>query len=183
MTDIGKDDPYWGDEQKERDEQAAEARLAKLQGIPQKRYQDVAPKPWQGGLIHGPSGVGKTREAVARARSLPRVIFYEATEFIEDARLIELDRADELQQKRHDWASAKEYLVLDDLGARRPTAFAEDAILRLVNHRWKEGLETLVTSNLAPAQIAEIWGERIASRIFGFGSVLTMAGPDRRIEP
>ncbi len=58
--------------------------------------------------------------------------------------------------------------------------FAEDAILKLVNHRWKERLETLVTSNLTPDLIAVYWGQRVASRIEGFGSAEETSGPDRR---
>ncbi len=170
---------YW-EEKKRREEDEAKASAIRLRGIPIRRHDGVAPKPWRGGLLHGPAGVGKTREAIARLLSTPRGIFYEAAEFIEDARAMELDRADADQERRWREASRTEHLVFDDLGARRPTPFAEDAVLRLINDRWKSERETLVTSNLAPAEIMEIWGQRIASRIEGFGPVEILCGKDRR---
>jgi DNA replication protein DnaC len=169
----------WRRDVEDRKARTAAAEVAELRGIPTKRYEGVEARPWRGGLLYGPAGTGKTREAIARLLST-RGIFYEAAEFIEDARAIELDRATELQERRHREAFKTAHLVLDDLGARRPTQFAEDAVLRLVNHRWKERLETLVTSNLSPDEIVEAWCERIASRIEGFGKAAEISGRDRR---
>jgi DNA replication protein DnaC len=171
----------WRASLSEREARERERAVELLRGIPMRRYEGVAPAPWRGGLLHGPAGVGKTREAIARLLPTSRGIFYEAHEFIEDARALEMDRGTDLQERRNREAFRAAHFVLDDLGARRPTQFAEDATLRLVNHRWKERLETLVTSNMSPLEIAETWGDRIASRIAGFGAVEAMNGPDKRI--
>ncbi len=169
----------WKASLESRNAMANASALADFRGIPTKRFEGVESSPWAGGLIYGPAGVGKTWTAISRLLST-NGIFYEAAEFIEDARAHELDRQDDLQERRLRGALRTAHLVIDDLGARRPTQFAEDAILRLVNQRWKERLETLVTSNLSPAEIMETWGQRIASRIEGFGPVEKAAGKDRR---
>jgi hypothetical protein len=63
-------------------------------------------------------------------------------------------------------------LVLDDLGAERPTDWARDAIAALVQHRHTRGLPTVVTSNYAPSALARrlghddlMIGKRIVSRL------------------
>jgi hypothetical protein len=63
-------------------------------------------------------------------------------------------------------------LVLDDLGAERPTAWALDAIAALVQHRHAANLPTIVTSNYAPSALVQrlghsdqMIGRRIVSRL------------------
>ena len=180
FKDEAEYDAYWN-AARERERQKMEAEELALRGIPMKRYAGVAPKPWAGGLLFGPAGVGKTREAIARLLSVRDGIFYEVAEYIEDCRAAEFDRLGEAGERRRRAAHSSAYLILDDLGARRPTQFAEDSVCALVNGRWKAQLETLVTSNLSPAKIAEFWGERIASRVLGFGPIEHMDGPDRRL--
>lgn len=165
------------EEKKRRDDERS---IELLRGIPTIRYEGVEAKTWHGGLLYGPAGVGKTREAIARLLSTPRGIFYSCAEFIEDARAEEMDEADELQERRLGAARTVAHLVLDDLGARRPTVFAQDRVLALVDYRWSRALETLVTSNLTPREIGEAWGERVLSRVLAFGVVERLTGSDRR---
>jgi DNA replication protein DnaC len=63
-------------------------------------------------------------------------------------------------------------LVLDDLGAERPTDWARDEIAALVLHRHDRDLPTIVTSNYAPSALAQrlghddrVIGQRIVSRL------------------
>jgi DNA replication protein DnaC len=62
-------------------------------------------------------------------------------------------------------------LVLDDLGAERPTPWALDALAALVQHRYSSDyLPMIVTSNYSPSQLAKrlghsdlLIGQRIVS--------------------
>ena len=151
------------------------------------RHPGLEPKPWKGGLLYGPAGVGKTREALARildpAINPRKRCFMPATEYVELSRDLELARDGEYDLFRVRQARCGRWTVLDDLGARRQSDFAEDVLLRLLDYRWNEDLPTLVTSNSSPDELARVWGDRIVSRILGMGAVERMTGPDRRLTP
>lgn len=53
------------------------------------------------------------------------------------------------------------FLVLDDLGTQNATAWAEEKLFQIMNHRYVNKLPTVITSNL---EVAEI-DERISSRL------------------
>lgn len=77
-------------------------------------------------------------------------------------------------------------LALDDLGAERPTEWAQETLTRLLDTRTAAGLPTIVTSNCALGQLAERWGgglsgQRIASRLAGACERVEVTGPDLRL--
>jgi DNA replication protein DnaC len=71
-------------------------------------------------------------------------------------------------------------LVLDDVGAARPTEWIEEVNYRLINRRYEEDRPTLFTSNLTPAQLSAVLGERVMSRLVGMSTQVVLEGPDRR---
>jgi DNA replication protein DnaC len=71
-------------------------------------------------------------------------------------------------------------VVLDDLGAERPTAWAQEALYELINAIYEADCRLIVTSNLKFSQIARTLGERIASRLVEVCTVVPLDGPDRR---
>jgi DNA replication protein DnaC len=168
---------------REREEALMSGRLEPLRGLPLSRHPGVSPEPWEGGLLHGRAGVGKTRASVARLLSvpLPDGIFVDFIDYLDLAREIELERASDFVRRRWELIFRRKFLVIDDLGARRPTDFAIDSVYRIVDRRWNHQQETLVTSNLSVQEIADRWDERIASRIASFGRVVKMDGPDQRL--
>lgn len=70
-----------------------------------------------------------------------------------------------------------DFLVLDDLGAEQPTDWNESAIGQLIRYRHGHSRKTIVTTNLAAADLEP----RVASRISA-GLVIRLAGRDRRRE-
>ena len=81
-------------------------------------------------------------------------------------------------------------LILDDLGAMRPSPWALDTIMLLLNTRYSRGLATLVTTNYRDkfaAQNAndptlqERVGERVVSRLREMCRFVPMDGPDYRL--
>lgn len=79
-------------------------------------------------------------------------------------------------------------LVLDDLGAERPTEWALETIANLVEHRYGNLRRTIITSNYQPGKLIErfnrgdpILGQRIVSRLREDCTVLHVSGSDRRV--
>jgi DNA replication protein DnaC len=79
-------------------------------------------------------------------------------------------------------------LVLDDLGAERPTDFARDELAVIVERRYAAERPTIVTSNYDPERLAwrlghddPVIGQRIVSRLTDGAWQLRLGGPDRRL--
>lgn len=56
-------------------------------------------------------------------------------------------------------------LIIDDLGAERPTDWAAERLQALVDFRYRENLPTLGATNLHPDEWAEAFGPRVARRL------------------
>lgn len=171
-------------ELREREKSSSTLYAERVRGLPLAQHPGVAPRPWPThGYIHGPVGSGKTRLAVEHALSISRdeCVFVAFVDYVDLARQVDLDQASGFERDRYDAAFRRRYLVLDDLGARRPTPAAIDYTFKLVGAR--EDLtrfRTLVTSNYTLEELAPEWDDRIASRIRGFGPPFLMDGPDWR---
>jgi DNA replication protein DnaC len=156
---------------------------------------DDEPEDFIGGaFIWGNVGTGKTtlayhvaeRWVTSRAENARFVI---VRDLLAQAKLAmtRLDRSspiDELLEERPD------LLVLDDLGAERPTEWAVEEIARIVEARYREEwMPTIVMSNYSPSQLAkrlgrfdQITGQRIVSRLREASLVIELDGPDRRLQ-
>jgi DNA replication protein DnaC len=73
-----------------------------------------------------------------------------------------------------------DFLVLDDLGSERATDWVRERIFVVVNHRYREALPTIFTSNIGPKDLAEQLGERTASRIIAMCDWISLEGDDYR---
>lgn len=73
-------------------------------------------------------------------------------------------------------------LVLDDLGAEKPSEWVNQTLYLILDRRYAELRKTIVTSNLTLDEIAEKLGDRLPSRLVGMGGILQLDGPDRRLE-
>lgn len=77
-------------------------------------------------------------------------------------------------------AKTASFLVLDDIGAERPTEWVCEKLYQLVNHRHGEELTTVFTSNLTMSELAERIGERTCWRIAEMCSIVHVEGPNLR---
>ena len=72
-------------------------------------------------------------------------------------------------------------LVLDDLGAEKVSDYVVQSLYFLINKRYGDCMDTIITSNLSLGEIGQIYGDRLASRIAGMGKELVLQGKDRRL--
>jgi DNA replication protein DnaC len=132
----------------------------------------------------GDVGVGKTHLAVAVMNELiqrKRVpsLFVTVPELLDNLRGAYNDPGRDLDE----WMAAvqnADFLVLDDLGSERATDWVRERIFVVVNHRYREALPTIFTSNIGPKDLAEQLGERTASRIIAMCDWISLEGDDYR---
>ncbi|WP_296401021.1 ATP-binding protein [Acidaminococcus timonensis] len=84
-------------------------------------------------------------------------------------------------------------LILDDVGADRPTEWGLEQMFRLLDARYEEGRQTFFTSNysleqlkeklLGSGQLEKAQVERLISRMAGLARQLELTGEDRRWKP
>jgi len=71
-------------------------------------------------------------------------------------------------------------LALDDLGAEKPTAWVQERLLVIVNHRYERLLPTWITTNHGLKGLAERIGERTVWRLAETCEVIAVTGPNLR---
>ena len=72
-------------------------------------------------------------------------------------------------------------LMLDDFGAEKITEWVNEQFFLILDYRLQWRKQTLIASNLFPEEIAEVHGERIASRLFELCKPVVIKGKDRRL--
>jgi DNA replication protein DnaC len=152
-------------------------------------------------LFIGPCGVGKTHLAVAVIQELIKAkeaacIFYDFRDLIReiqstftpDSTLSESDVLTPVFQS--------EVLVLDELGAKRTTAWVEETVFYIITHRYNHKKMTLFTTNYPDLDededkrdsfykkggdsLIDRIGVRLRSRIYEMCKVVEMTGEDYR---
>lgn len=136
-------------------------------------------------VLAGEPGTGKTWTAYAilraavleAARRRVRVTYRAVTH--PDLNQMLRPATDGSHERALDVYMDADLLILDDLGAGKQTEWTIDNLLRLVDHRWKESLATVYTTNVDGTLFEETIGKRVASRVFD-SQRLILTGPDRR---
>ena len=145
----------------------------------------------QGLYIVGANGSGKTHLAQA---VLKRVVykyqlcgaFITADKYIQLA-YNEIKFGDELPEGYEDPNTMKymrevfDILVIDSLGAERPTDFTRRAISSLLESRYHEKLTTIVTSTLKPQQLDSMYGKGVSSILTSCCYLAPLRNEDYRI--
>lgn len=161
----------------------------------------------KGLLLMGRSGVGKTHLAVASLKELVRrghaALFCDYRELLKEIQASYNPASESTEMGILEPVRTAEVLVLDDLGAGKPSAWVLDMIGLVLNARYNERRVTVLTTNyfdevasLEPAPklpggqrvavredtLADRIGERMRSRLYEMCRTVEILAPDFRRE-
>lgn len=74
------------------------------------------------------------------------------------------------------------FLILDDLGAEKISGGSRQVMYALLDRRYRDCRQTIITSNLSIERLQESFDDRIASRICEMGVVIDMGRKDWRVK-
>jgi len=138
--------------------------------------------------LSGSTGTGKSHLLEAAARSMVaqnKLVKYEFVPTLLDRlRATQGANAEEDDLTVVGYYQAAYALILDDLGADRPTPFAQERLTSLFDARYRQERKTAIATNLTREKIADQYGERLASRLYdahsGIVEYVTMTCGDYR---
>jgi len=149
-------------------------------------------------LLSGPPGCGKTHLAIAIFRELIKnrninvlydfwqegrwkrnASFITVPDLLLNIRKVFNGQSKNTEDEIVDYFSSKQFLLLDDLGAEKTTEWSITTLYTIIDRRYRENLQTIVTTNLTIDQIGSQISERIASRLSS-GKIIKINAPDYR---
>jgi len=134
-------------------------------------------------LLMGDVGLGKTFLCSAIANLLVaakrQVVYFTLSEFMDLVRLYKFEDDADYRDGIQRLLDA-DLIILDDLGAEKVTEFAGQELFNIINHRMNRQKPMVISTNLTPGEIQEIYGARIASRILNGFEALVLKGDDVR---
>lgn len=146
----------------------------------------------RGLLLMGPVGVGKTHLAVSVVKELirtkeARCLFYDFRDLLKEIQ----DSYNPVSQRTElhilQPVYETEVLVLDELGAAKPTAWAQDTMTQIINTRYNHKRLTIFTTNYLDRStsgeetLTERVGERLRSRLYEMCKMIQIVGSDYRM--
>ena len=136
-------------------------------------------------LFYGDTGLGKTFMSSYIAKELldkGYLVIYQTAfkrfEIIEEYKF----RNDDKHLSRSDYENLFEcdLLIIDDLGTELTNSFTISELFIILNTRLLNGKKTIISTNLNPAQLGELYSQRIFSRIFDKFKMIKFIGADLR---
>lgn len=138
-------------------------------------------------LFYGSTGLGKTYMCNCISKALldkGKIVVYQTAfkilEILEEYKF-HSNNSPEIKMS-YDLLFDCDLLIIDDLGTELTNRFTNIEIFNIINVRIIQNKKTIISTNLSPADIIEIYGERTASRVFGKFTILKFYGPDLRWE-
>lgn len=143
-------------------------------------------------LLMGPCGVGKTHLAIATLTALIhgkgiQCLFYDYRDLLKEIQSTYRQESDTTESQIIASVVGAEILVLDELGASKPTDWARDTMTHIITQRYNESRVTIFTTNYLDTPImrgeetlTERIGVRLRSRLFEMCQAVLVKGEDYR---
>lgn len=138
-------------------------------------------------FLYGDTGLGKTflshciaRELIEASHSVIYFSAFRLFELFADATFgrTSEDVPSELEQHVFDC----DFLIIDDLGTEMTNTFVSSQLFLILNERILRRKSTLISTNLNLETFADIYSERVFSRISSSYTMLKLIGDDIRIQ-
>ena len=153
----------------------------------------VPPGDGRGLLLTGPVGVGKTHLAVAIMRGLIEkgvpCLFYEFGSLLKEIQDSYNSASQTSEMKVLEPVFNADVLVLDELGASKPTDWVRDTMMQIINTRYNDKRLTIFTTNYSdkrknesdPTEVLEDRiGVALRSRLYEMCKTVEIEGEDYR---
>lgn len=135
-------------------------------------------------LIYGATGVGKTFLSNCIAKYLldssHSVIYLTAIEFFDAFGSFNYN--DDLADTAVESILGCDLLIIDDLGTELSNTFTSSKLFYCINERMQKRRATVISTNLNPRELSDIYSERIMSRIASAYTMLKIFGKDIRLQ-
>ena len=136
-------------------------------------------------LLYGDTGIGKTFLSNCVAKELldsgHSVIYFTAFQLFDILSKGIFDK-DNKAIDAHQNIFDCDLLIIDDLGTELVNSFTTSQLFLCLNERILRKKATLISTNLSIGQIADIYSERVLSRIAGHYTIIKMFGDDIRMK-
>ncbi|AFS79837.1 putative DNA replication protein [Gottschalkia acidurici 9a] len=139
-------------------------------------------------LLYGTTGLGKTFMCNCIAKNLldrGKIVIYQTAFNILDIiskHKFQPSYSVSIDESEYNLLFQSDLLIIDDLGTELTNSFTNTEIFNIVNSRLIKGQKTIISTNLAPMEIANVYTDRIFSRLFSQFTPLKFFGPDLRWE-
>lgn len=135
-------------------------------------------------VLYGNTGVGKTflthciaREVLNRAKS---VIYLSAGDLFEELSKYSFSNQREQDEETEEGIYSCDLLIVDDLGTELVNTFTNASLFQCLNTRLAAKKPIVISTNLSPRDLREVYTERISSRIMGNFTFIRLFGEDIR---
>ena len=138
-------------------------------------------------LFTGPTGVGKTFLTNCIAKELIdkycSVIYLSANDLFEVFSKNRFEYHTEEEMKgMYQYILECDLLIIDDLGTELNNSFTSSQLFYCINERLNSQKSTIISTNLNMNQVADIYSERVLSRISNSYNIIKLFDDDIRLK-